>query len=128
MEERRCSLIHGDKTATRICEDGTWYALDLRLNQDAGFYLDTRNLRQWAKAHLEGKSVLNAFAYTGSLGVAALAGGAQAVTQLDSNPAFMEIAKQSYTLNSFSVREVDFVARDFFSAVAGFKNPSAIRP
>lgn len=126
MEERRGSLIHGDKTAIRIWEGGTWYALDLRLNQDAGFYLDTRNLRQWAKARLGGKSVLNAFAYTGSLGVAALAGGAQSVVQLDSNPAFMEIAKQSYTLNSFPIREGDFVACDFFSAVAGFKKAGTL--
>lgn len=126
VEGRRGSLMHGDKTAIRIREESTWYALDLRLNQDAGFYLDTRGLRAWIKTHLGGKSVLNAFAYTGSLGVAALAGGARAVVHLDSNPAFMEIAKQSYVLNGYPIREGDFLARDFFSAVAGFKKDGTL--
>jgi 23S rRNA (cytosine1962-C5)-methyltransferase len=106
---------------SQICEDGAWYALDLTMHQDASLYLDTRLLRHWLKANLAGKSVLNAFAYTGSLGVAALAGGAEGVVQLDLNRRFLNLARASYTLNGFPIRDEDFIAGDFFTEVNRFK-------
>lgn len=115
--ERNGVLLDGGLIATRIREGGTRYALDLTLNRDASLYLDTRNLRAWAQAELKGMSVLNTFAYTGSLGVAALAGGAARVVQLDLNGYFLNVAKTSYTLNGFPIRKADFIADDFFPAL-----------
>jgi 23S rRNA (cytosine1962-C5)-methyltransferase len=40
-------LIFGEAPDRKIREHGVWYALDLTMNQDAGFYLDTRDLRKW---------------------------------------------------------------------------------
>ena len=77
-EARRGTLLWGDTLDRHVRENGVWYAVDLRINQDAGLYLDTRHLREWLKAGMAGKTVLNTFAYTGSLGVAARAGGAAA--------------------------------------------------
>jgi len=105
----------------RVGEHGVRYAVDPLLNQDAGFYLDTRELRRWLLDHARGKTVLNTFAYTGSLGVAALAGGATRVLHTDLNPRFLEIAKASTALNGLHVDRRDFVARDFFSFVRGAK-------
>ncbi|HEY3341425.1 MAG TPA: class I SAM-dependent methyltransferase, partial [Anaerolineae bacterium] len=70
---RRGVVTFGERLDRRVREQGVWYAVDLLMNRDAGFYLDTRNLRRWAIEHLAGKRVLNTFAYTGSLGVAAMA-------------------------------------------------------
>jgi 23S rRNA (cytosine1962-C5)-methyltransferase len=120
-EEKRGKLIFGGPPATRVREHGVWYAVNLVAQQDAGLYLDTRNLRGWALEHLSGRSVLNAFAYTGSLGVAALAGGAAHVVQLDRNRSFLELAKASCALNGLPVRAEDFIAADFFRQVGAFK-------
>jgi 23S rRNA (cytosine1962-C5)-methyltransferase len=95
-------------------ENGVWYALDLFINQDTSFYLDTRNLRKWAMEHLAGKRVLNTFAYTGSLGVAARAGSAQRVVYTDLNRKFLNLAKTSYTLNGFPIDKKDFLIGDFW--------------
>jgi 23S rRNA (cytosine1962-C5)-methyltransferase len=65
--------------------------------------------------------VLNTFAYTGSLGVAATAGGASRVVQTDRGRAFLNLAKDSYSLNGFPVHKADFVAGDFFPVIARFK-------
>jgi 23S rRNA (cytosine1962-C5)-methyltransferase len=111
---RRGASIWGDQPARRICEHGVWYAIDLLLNQDASFYLDTRLLRKWAIDNLEGKDVLNMFAYTGSLGVAAQAGGAARVVQVDLNRTFLNLAKESCLLNGLPVHKPDFIAGDFF--------------
>ncbi len=106
---------------TEVREHGVRYAVDLLLNQDAGFYLDTRELRRWLLDHGEGRTVLNTFAYTGSLGVAARAGGAARVVHTDLSARFLAVAKASYALNGFGVDPRDFVARDFFSFVRGAK-------
>src|SRR5262249_45307830 len=108
VREKQGRLIIGEAADRRIREHGVWYAVDLLLNRDASFYLDTRNLRRWALNRLGGKSVLNTFAYTGSLGVAAQAGGALRVVHLDRNRLFLNVAKTSYTLNGFPIHKQDF--------------------
>src|SRR5215216_4049710 len=47
-DERNGRILAGERLATRVREHGVWYALDLTMNRDTSFYLDTRNLRQWA--------------------------------------------------------------------------------
>jgi 23S rRNA (cytosine1962-C5)-methyltransferase len=106
---------------TVIREHGVAYAIDLLMHQDASFYVDTRELRRWLLGACEGASVLNTFAYTGSLGVAAKAGGAARVIHTDLNARFLEVAKASYALNGFPVVPADFRARDFYSIVRGLK-------
>jgi len=121
-QQKRGMVIYGDHPDTRVCENGVWYAIDLEINRDASLYLDTRNLRRWAKDTLGGKTVLNTFAYTGSLGVAALAGGAGRVIQVDRNRNFLSIAEKSYLLNNLPINKGDFLVDDFFSAVGRFKH------
>ena len=104
--------------ATRVVENGVWYALDLLLHQDASFYVDTRGLRTWATERLAGARVLNTFAYTGSLGVAAAAAGAS-VLHVDLNRRFLNVAKTSYTLNGFPIRKADFAVEDFWTVTSG---------
>jgi 23S rRNA (cytosine1962-C5)-methyltransferase len=120
-EENRGKLLFGEKPDRKVEENGVWYALDLCMNQDASLYLDTRNLRQWLREHLRGKTLLNTFAYTGSLGAAACAGGATRVVQLDLSRQFLNLAKTSYTLNGFPIHKADFIAGDFWAQVNQFK-------
>jgi 23S rRNA (cytosine1962-C5)-methyltransferase len=111
---RRGRLTIGKDLPDRIREHGLWYALNLTLHQDCSFYLDTRNLRLWASRNLSGTTVLNTFAYTGSLGVAALGGGAERVVQLDHNRRFLEVAARSSALNQFPAEKTELVHHDFF--------------
>lgn len=124
-EERNGKLILGGKVSDSIHENGVTYALNLRLNQDCSFYPDTRNLRLWLSQNLENARVLNCFAYTGALGIAALAGGAREVVQTDLNPNFLAVAKRSLALNQFQ-GEMKIFSQDFYPMVAGFKNQSEL--
>ena len=121
QEDKRGALLFGDAPDTKINEHGVWYALDLAMNRDASFYLDTSLLRKWLIENMKGKSVLNTFAYTGSFGVAALAGGASRVVQVDHNHRFLDLARKSYALNGYSINRNDLLALDFFPAVSRFK-------
>ena len=120
-QEKKGRLIFGDHPAEKVREHNVWYAVNPVAAQDAGLYLDTRNLRRWALEHLKGKSVLNTFAYTGSLGVAALAGGASRVVQFDRNGAYLELAKLSCKMNSLPAHDPDFIQADFFRQAGTFK-------
>ncbi len=125
-EEKRGILLSGDSLARKIVENDVWYALDLTLNQDASLYLDTRLLRNWLRAQALGKDVLNTFAYTGSLGIAAAAGGAQKVVQCDLNRRFLAVAKQSAALNGIPDERCQILAGDFFTQVANFKRSGTL--
>lgn len=121
IQERHGRLLFGSQPAGKVIEHGVWYAVDLSLSRDASLYLDTRNLRLWALNRLKGKTALNVFAYTGSLGVAALSGGASRVLQLDRSRQFLDIAKRSCALNGLPVRARDFMQADFFQSAARFR-------
>jgi 23S rRNA (cytosine1962-C5)-methyltransferase len=119
--EKNGVLLFGETPDRKVQEGGVWYALDLCMHRDLSLYLDTRLLRLWARQHLGGKSVLNTFAYTGSLGVAACAGGAQRVVQVDLNRRFLNLARDSYALNGFAIHKSDFIAGDFWAQAGRFK-------
>jgi len=46
---KRGQITFGSQPAERILENGLYHAIDLTLNQDASFYLDTRGLRDWLR-------------------------------------------------------------------------------
>ena len=123
---RRGWVTFGGPPDERIVEQGVAYAIDLLLNQDASFYLDTRRLRAWLLEHAAGWRVLNTFAYTGSLGVAALAGGAAYVAQVDLNRSFLELAQRSVLLNRLDAGKMRLYAANFFNQVAAFKRSGAL--
>ena len=121
-DARNGRLIVGEAFPSQIEENGIQYALDLRLNQDAGFYPDTRRLRGWLADNLQGKHVLNCFAYTGSLGAAAGAGGAAKVVQTDLNERFLALARRSWRLNSLPEDRHRLVVGDFFRVMGRMRH------
>ena len=110
----------------KVRENGVAYAINLLLNRDASLYLDTRGLRAWAKANLAGKRVLNTFAYTGSLGVAAMAAPARQVVSTDLNRRFLSLAKDSFSMNGFPVHKADFISGDFFEVIARLRRQNEL--
>lgn len=126
---RRCGVvIVGEATAVcrAIVEDGVRYAVRLLAHHDSTFYLDTKNLRRYVRERAEGKSVLNAFAYTGSLGIAAMAGHGSRVVQTDKNRDFLTIAKDSCSLNGFPIQKASFIAADFFEVAARLRKKKEV--
>ncbi len=114
-------LLSGNSSADHIIEYGVNYAVSLQYHQDSSFYCDTRFLRAWLKQAMQAKSVLNTFAYCGSLGVAALTGSAKRVVQTDANSDFLQVAQKSTSLNGFQPAGRDFITADFFKIIAQMK-------
>ena len=125
FRERNGIVISG-KPDSVIVEHGVKYFIDLTLNQDTSFYGDTRNLRKYLVENSSGKRVLNTFAYTGSLGVAALAGGAGAVTQTDLSGKFLSLAAKSLELNAIDCNKMEIVEGNFFPVISGLKKSGCL--
>lgn len=121
IAEKNGVLIHGVKPDTRIREHGIAYAIDLQMNRDNSFYADTRFLRKWLIENMAGRSVLNTFAYTGSLGVAALGGHASEVIQTDLSEKFLALAGRSCSMNAFHYTGKNFIAGNLFPVVGRLK-------
>jgi 23S rRNA (cytosine1962-C5)-methyltransferase len=83
----RVGTLRGSAPAStvEIREHGLRYRVDLAGGQKTGFYLDQRANRARIGALAAGRSVLNAFCYTGGFTLNALAGGAEAVLSIDSS-------------------------------------------
>jgi len=111
-------LIAGELLPESVMELFVHYALDLCMNQDASFYPDTRELRKWLLMHSSGRRVLNTFAYTGSLGVAAGVGGAVHVVQTDLSRRFLRFARDSWGLNGLDSNRCGIVPGDFYKVTA----------
>ena len=102
-DEKKGIFLRGNHPEKNIREWGIPYQINLLLNKDCGFYLDSALLRKWLLENAAGKRVLNTFAYTGSLGDAAEAGGALSVTQTDLNRNYLHAIhkKQEYLFGDF---------------------------
>lgn len=97
-------LRGGGTSAVTIREHGWRLTLDVASGHKTGFYLDQRDNRaRFAELvrHFGAQSVLNCYCYTGGFSVAALAGGAQQVTSVDSSAPALERVQAHVALNGF---------------------------
>jgi len=69
--------------------------VDVRRGHKTGFYLDQRDARAAVGALAKDRTVLNCFCYTGGFGLAAAAGGATHVTQVDVSRDALALARRN---------------------------------
>jgi 23S rRNA (cytosine1962-C5)-methyltransferase len=113
----RVGFARGNRAAKRcpILEYGLHFRVDVEEGQKTGFFLDQRESRQRVRALAHGREVLDGFSYTGGFALAALAGGAQHVTALESSAEALEVAKDNLAANPLDASRVEFVKADVFS-------------
>ena len=85
---------------------------------DTGLFLDHRPLRNYLLKECEDKKVLNLFAYTGSLSVAAALGGAT-VTTMDLSNTYLDWAEDNFKLNDIRVDAHKFYKTDVLEWLRG---------
>jgi 23S rRNA (cytosine1962-C5)-methyltransferase len=112
----RTGWLRGDgATAVAITEHGWQLGLDVALGHKTGYYLDQRdNRHRFAQLvrQLGCRTVLNCYSYTGGFSVAALAGGAQQVTSVDSSGPALAQARDNLRRNGFDDTAHAFVDAD----------------
>ena len=100
--EQRSGVLRGalPEPETVLIERGYRFAVGVAAGQKTGFYLDQRDARAEVAQCAHGRTVLNAFSYTGAFSVIAAASGATSVTSLDSSGPAHIGAQRNAELNS----------------------------
>lgn len=99
-----------------VIENGLRFEVNPGKQQNTGLFLDTRILRQWLVDHSADCNVLNLFAYTCSLSVAALAGGASSVTNVDVSKTSIAWGNRNHELNAQDMRRVRAIPHNLFTS------------
>ena len=116
--------LRGEGPTELILQEHSWQlTLDIAKGHKTGFYLDQRDSRQRFYQHTafrKFKNVLNCYCYTGGFTLAALAGGAQHVTSIDSSGPALERAKANVLLNGFDLERNSFIDADVNASLRSF--------
>jgi 23S rRNA (cytosine1962-C5)-methyltransferase len=113
------SVVYGELPAETHCrESGLEFQLTLDRNQNHGFFLDMKPGRDWVRSQAAGQRILNLFAYTCSLSVAAIAGGADEVVNLDMASRALATGRRNHQLNfdQATSRRASYLAHDLFKS------------
>lgn len=104
-----------------VTENGLRFKLDLGKKQNSGLFLDMRYGRRWVQQQARGKRVLNLFAYTCGFSLAAIAGGAEHVLNLDMAKAALSRGRDNHRLNGHDLGRVGFMGHDLFKSWGAVK-------
>lgn len=96
-----------------VVREGPWqFEVHLATGVNVGLFTDMRDERCRLAAMTAGRRVLNLFAYTGALSVAAASGGAAHVTSVDLSEGVLAWARDHFALNGLDATTHTTVAAD----------------
>jgi 23S rRNA (cytosine1962-C5)-methyltransferase len=108
-------VVSGDvPPVVHVRECGLHFSVDVRTGQKTGFFLDQRDNRRLTRTLAAGRSVLNAFAYTGAFAAYAGVGAADQVVSVESSQTALDAAHRNWLANGLPEERGEFVAADVF--------------
>jgi 23S rRNA (cytosine1962-C5)-methyltransferase len=113
--------LYGEPQAEIVIKENNLnYVIKPTNGLGVGLFLDMRAMRARVQVWAKNKTVLNCFSYTGGFSVAARAGGATRVLNLDASRGVLDWAKLNYQANDFTPDDYDFVDGDVFDWLGRF--------
>lgn len=118
LKEEASHVVYGEVPPRIVIRlENGFFDVDLLQGQKTGFYFDQRDNRQALAPFCAGKRVLDAFCYSGGLGIAAARAGARQVVFVDSSQAALELAEANAQRNEVLERST-FVEGDALALLA----------
>ncbi len=116
--------LRGEGPTELVLREHDWQlGVDIAHGHKTGFYLDQRDSRhkfaQYTR-RLGFKQVLNCYCYTGGFTVAALSGGAEHVTSIDSSAGAIGMARSNVERNGFDAARTTFMDADVNASLRRF--------
>ena len=98
-----CEVLFGEPQRQLVAyEEGLAYHVRPGEARHAGLFLDARPARRWLRDHAADRRVLNLFAYTCAFSLAALAGGARSVMNVDMVRSTLATGQRNHAVNGFT--------------------------
>ena len=118
------AVVHGEVDQQIVVqEDNLFYQLTPLTNQNSGLFLDMRNGRRWLKEQAKDCKVLNLFSYTCAFSVAAVAGGASLVVNVDLSKRALSTGRTNHQLNQHDKNKAKFMPLDMLKSWSRIKKP-----
>jgi len=116
--------LRGEGPTDLVLREHDWQlGVDIAHGHKTGFYLDQRDSRRKFADYTRRMgfgAVLNCYCYTGGFTVAALAGGAQHVTSIDSSASAIAMAESNVQRNGFDLSRTSFADADVNASLRRF--------
>lgn len=104
------TLIAGELPQEYFAIENTLkYHINFLNAQNIGFFPDMKIGREFVRSHAKDKKVLNLFSYTCAFSVAAVAGGATCVVNVDMSKSVLGTGRENHRLNALETRKVQFM-------------------
>jgi 23S rRNA (guanine2445-N2)-methyltransferase / 23S rRNA (guanine2069-N7)-methyltransferase len=110
--------ISRQDTEMLVSEGDLRFVVNLEDRIDTGLFLDHRAIRSYAAERCKGKHMLNLFAYTCSVSVAAAVGGARQTTSVDLSNTYLDWGKKNFEANGIDPSKHRFVRDDAMRWIA----------
>ena len=122
----RIDIIKGDTIQQfTILQDNLKFNIRLGQTRNTGLFLDMQNGRRWVQSHSNDKRVLNLFAYTCGFSIAAHAGKAKSILNVDMSRAALNVGRENHRLNQQSLKAVKFEKLNIFKSFSRLKKRGA---
>ncbi len=106
-------VIYGNIPEEIIVEEyGLKYAVDLQGGQKTGFFLDQRENRRIIAQHAGGRTALNCYCYSATMGLCMRSSGVETLHNVDLSEGALQLAARNYALNGIEAGEDEFQAAD----------------
>lgn len=110
LERSPSTVVEGELSQECYAiENGLKYHVNFLNAQNIGFFPDMKTGRSFVRTHGKGKNILNLFSYTCSFSVAAVAGGAAMVVNVDMNKNVLSLGRENHRLNGLDTQKVQFM-------------------
>lgn len=110
LERSPSTVVEGELSQECYAiENGLKYHVNFLNAQNIGFFPDMKEGRSFVRAHAKGKKILNLFSYTCSFSVAAVAGGAEMVVNVDMNKNVLSLGRENHRINGLATQNVQFM-------------------
>ena len=116
--DEKDDFVCGEKADAPILvrENGVNFAIYLDDGAMVGVFLDQRDVRKTIRdKYAQGKTVFNAFSYTGAFSVFAAVGGAKKTTSVDLAKRSLPKTKEQFSINGIDVQSQEIVVEDVFN-------------
>jgi len=115
-------VIKGEEITQLVVKEAKLqFNISLGSARNTGLFLDMKNGRDWVQAHSAKKRVLNLFSYTCGFSVAAIAGNAKSVLNVDMSSPALNVGRENHRLNQQSCGNVSFDKINIFKSFSRFK-------
>tara|TARA_R110002167_G_scaffold19055_4_gene70693 strand:- start:22859 stop:25036 length:2178 start_codon:yes stop_codon:yes gene_type:complete len=104
--------VDKSKQSITMNEHGALLKINLWDYLDTGLFLDHRKTRQIVAKKAKEKTLLNLFAYTGSVSLQAALHGARSITTVDMSNTYLNWAQDNFALNKLSSHKYQFIQAD----------------